>query len=142
MAETKSKRIRSTNYTNVERGIFIDILQKYKYIVENIKTDGITLKQKENAWDKIVLEFNANSCVTKRTVKQLKSLYDNMKRKAKADRANERVEIFKTGGGSFTSRLDENTNKLLAIISEQVEPLSNCFDSDSQYLGENTQLSE
>ncbi|PSN31748.1 hypothetical protein C0J52_24467 [Blattella germanica] len=48
-----------------------------------------------------------------------------MKRNAKKDHANEKVERYKTGGGTFTPVVDDTSAKVLVIIQDQVLPLEN-----------------
>ena len=70
-------------------------------MIECIKTDGRLIKLKEQAWENLLAEFSSHANVTKRNIKQLKSFYDNYKRKSKKQYADEKVESMKTGGGTI-----------------------------------------
>jgi hypothetical protein len=45
------------HYTSMEKKIFLEILKRFE-IVENKKSDGVTLRQKEEAWKDIAEEYN------------------------------------------------------------------------------------
>jgi len=53
-----------------------------------------------------------------------------MKCRVKKSLAKERVERFRTGGGSSTVIVDE---ELLKILGNRATPLVNSFDSDADY---------
>ncbi|KAJ4425558.1 hypothetical protein ANN_27753 [Periplaneta americana] len=97
--EEKVKRTRSSNFTNKEKAIFVDVLPDYLNVIENKKTDGISVRHKECAWEKLANEYNSHPEVTKRTVKQLKVFYDSFKRQSKKNYVNEKVALYQTGGG-------------------------------------------
>lgn len=70
----------------------------------------------------------------RRGAKNLKEKYENLKRKAKKAIAEERRELYKTGGGYFRSSNDPNTERLAALMGESATGLSNSFDSDGKNL--------
>nr|CAD7444515.1 unnamed protein product [Timema bartmani] len=43
------------------------------------------------------------------------------------------VELYKTGGGTFTKQLDDEGAKLMALLKPQFVPLVNLSDSDAGY---------
>ncbi|KAK9722072.1 Myb/SANT-like DNA-binding domain [Popillia japonica] len=51
--------------------------------IENKKTDGATIKQKNQAWEQVAKAFNAATVNGARTLLQLKNSYNNIKRKLK-----------------------------------------------------------
>lgn len=57
----ENKQRRSANFSFAERSNLIKVVLKYKDIVENKKTDALTWRQKEDVWNTIENEFNANS---------------------------------------------------------------------------------
>ncbi|PSN33212.1 hypothetical protein C0J52_22045, partial [Blattella germanica] len=91
------KRQRGSNFTSFEKSLFVDLVAKYISAIENKQTGGMTLKQKEAAWEQLTSDFNCSPNVNKRNVKQMKSFYDNFKRKSKKTYADERMERVKTG---------------------------------------------
>ena len=68
---------------------------RYAGIVENKKTDSISVEEKAKAWEAIAFEFNAccDGVVPARTVVQLKSLMKTMKKKVRADLAECHVKL-------------------------------------------------
>ena len=50
---------RAPNFTEREKAVFTDIMFNFKDVIENKKTDNITVKQnKKLAWKKLQDEFN------------------------------------------------------------------------------------
>ena len=56
--EKMSLKLYSRNYTHIERQIFLDLLKKYRDIIENKKSDSAALKEKEIAWKRIGESYN------------------------------------------------------------------------------------
>jgi len=56
-----------------------------------------------------------------------------LKKRAKKAAAHDKVELFRTGGGTAVKTVDELDDKLLAILGNRAEPLTNIYDSDAQY---------
>ncbi|XP_066993763.2 uncharacterized protein [Anabrus simplex] len=133
-----SKRQRTPNYNEYERNLFVDLIAKYASIIENKRTDCVSVKEKDIAWDRLCREFNSDIRVTKRCTKQLKQFYVNMKRNAKKEKARVKIETYKTGGGTFPKGMNDCSEKLLAIMGDRVEPLQNPFDGDAEYNGDIT----
>lgn len=126
------KRNRGSNFSALERSLLIELVTKYKLIIECKKTDGVGIKAKDDAWEKIQEDFNSNADVTRRTTKQLRQYYINTKRLAKKSKSDERIETYKTGGGQFKSNVDES---VLSLIEDQIQPLYNVSDSAAHYYG-------
>ncbi|KAJ4432479.1 hypothetical protein ANN_21098 [Periplaneta americana] len=122
----------TVNHYQPGQELLIELVNKYKEIIECKKTDGLKIKEKDETWDKLRDEYNSNGSVTSRTTKQLRQFYVNLKRSAKKARSDERVERYKTGGGQCTTKVDES---VLSLIEDQIEPNSNPFDCDSEYYG-------
>ena len=61
--------------------------------------------------------------------------YNGIKKIAKKAVAQDRVEKFKTGGGSFQSNTTPLDEQLLSIVGDRFHPLPNVFDSDSLFHG-------
>jgi hypothetical protein len=59
----------------------LEIVDEFIEVVENKKTDATTCEVKRNAWDTITFKYNALASIGARTSKQLKALYDIMKKK-------------------------------------------------------------
>lgn len=58
-----------------------------------------------------------------------------MKRRLRKDLADEKMQIYKTGGGKAVPVLKKNPHetKLLEIVGSSLKPLQNTFDSDANY---------
>jgi len=54
---------KNKHYTLLERKLFLQILEKYKNIVELKKSDATTLKDKDIAWSEICEEYNQSSLI-------------------------------------------------------------------------------
>ncbi|XP_018568076.1 fibrinogen silencer-binding protein-like [Anoplophora glabripennis] len=128
---------RSRNFTDLEKHILFDLVMQYKNIIENKKTDGTTVKQKKDCWDEITRKYNSNAQTGTRTAKQLHALYDTIKKKARKNLHDDKKNLYKTGGGTFTPQSDELDKKVLTILKPQYEPLCNPFDSSASYFKEN-----
>lgn len=100
MSEIK-KRERLPNFSNIEKLKVIELIEKYKNIIENKKTDNINLKEKEKCWINISKEYNSSNSSVHRDVASLKSCWDNLKKKTRKHYAEIRNEVFKTGKKCF-----------------------------------------
>lgn len=67
-------------YSLREKLLLLNLLEPKKHIIECKKRDGDTIITKQEAWKKICDKYNSND-VPKRTVKQLKKLWNNLKQK-------------------------------------------------------------
>lgn len=71
---------------------------KYKNIIENKRTDGITSKDKEKCWKKIESIYNSTSSSAEfRSSEVLKSCWENLKKKTRKFFAEKRIQLYKTG---------------------------------------------
>nr|CAD7199804.1 unnamed protein product [Timema douglasi] len=97
------------------------------------KTDAVTSKQKEAAWKGLADDFNKNTTSVERYSEQLKIYYENYKRRVKKATADDKMELYKTGGRIFIKQLDDQGAKLIALLKPQLVPLVNLSDSDAGY---------
>ncbi|KAJ3661549.1 hypothetical protein Zmor_005940 [Zophobas morio] len=81
------------NYTDREKTLFADIIASKKSVIENKRTSVQAMRARSAAWQEVLQEFNA-SADHSRNLKQLKILYDNLKRKARKDLAAEHQRDF------------------------------------------------
>ncbi|XP_068084422.1 myb/SANT-like DNA-binding domain-containing protein 3 [Anabrus simplex] len=135
----ENKRKRCANYTDFETDILTELVVKYKDVVENKKTDGVTVKKKLETWKIIENEFNAIPGVRSRDYKHLKVCYENLKRKARKICADEKVNRNKTGGGYFKPPNSKGAENIMALIGPTITPLENPHDSDALYQGDVTE---
>jgi len=90
---------RSKNFVETKKKILLELIDRYKSVIECKRTDAKSTKEKEDAWKKLCDDFNSESTYMLRTVNNLKSAWKNLKTRAKADSAFVRRERLKTGGG-------------------------------------------
>lgn len=93
-----SKKTRGPNFTVIEKDILINLITKYKDVVENKKTDNETNAKKNKVWRKISDEFNLKNSSCVRNTEQLKTLWENIKRTTRKDNAKTKKEIRLTTG--------------------------------------------
>ncbi|PSN54172.1 hypothetical protein C0J52_06849 [Blattella germanica] len=48
-------------FSEEEKRELQELVLKYKRLIENKQTDAVSLQKKQAAWDKVAMEFNANS---------------------------------------------------------------------------------
>uniref|UniRef100_A0A671MXY2 Myb/SANT-like DNA-binding domain-containing protein n=1 Tax=Sinocyclocheilus anshuiensis TaxID=1608454 RepID=A0A671MXY2_9TELE len=120
-----AQRIRSSNFTSHEKKLY-QLMEQYGTIIEDNKTDNMTIKKKEDTWVQLTADFNASVGIKD-------------KPKAKKDAAQERRDTFLTGGGPPTGEIDslsqknypDLSQKIIQMIPQQITPLCNPFDDNS-----------
>lgn len=71
---------KNVHYTETERMLLAQLISEEKEIIENKRTGATELKDKAQAWERIVKKYCSQG-FTPRTSKQLKKCWDNMKQK-------------------------------------------------------------
>ncbi|KAJ4448358.1 hypothetical protein ANN_10374 [Periplaneta americana] len=94
---------RSANFSDREVELLVNLVKKYSGIIECKKTDSTTWKDKPEAWEKLSNDFNSCSGGILRCAKNLTIKYENVKNAAKKKFAEEKQEVYKTGGGTPTT---------------------------------------
>lgn len=130
-SEDKKKRMKGRNFSELEKELLIQIVFKYKGIIEDKQTNSASVQKKNEAWKKITDEFNSIQTNGTREIKNLKVLYDNLKMRARKEKIDDKVEQFKTGGGSWSKKISQLSEKIVGELSDQFEPLPNPHDSSS-----------
>ncbi|XP_018577299.1 myb/SANT-like DNA-binding domain-containing protein 3 [Anoplophora glabripennis] len=133
-AESDNKKKRSANFTNNDKALLINIVSKFKHIVENKKTDAVTSREKTEAWKNITQQYNSSGPSCPRDVECLKRCYDNRKKLLRKSVAFERRELYKTGGGlpNIKENKEPGDDLLLSIVCDKViNGLDNHFDGDA-----------
>lgn len=69
-------RKRVPNFSQEEEQILVNLVEKYKAIIDNKKSGAITWKQKEDAWKKILEEFSKSCFKSISDHKSLKIKYN------------------------------------------------------------------
>ncbi|KAJ3618147.1 hypothetical protein MTP99_006173 [Tenebrio molitor] len=151
MSSCSQKRV---NFTERDKQLLLAIVGKYAKIIEDKSTKNCVTSSKTATWTKLWENYTRNAqCETgPRLVWQLKVLYDNLKRstrktvaekheceyeaKLKAacnNAADDKKQLFKTGGGSAGGSKLTCTQEILLAELVHVEPLQNEFDSAASY---------
>ena len=108
----------STNFTQEEKRLCLQLIGKYSSIIENKKTDGATKQKRDQAWKFVTDEFNATSpSLVSRTCEALKNMYENQKRSARKYTAEEKPQRRRTGGGSADVKEDPLMDITLSILN-------------------------
>ncbi|KAK5648033.1 hypothetical protein RI129_002925 [Pyrocoelia pectoralis] len=130
---TSLKKERSSNFSESEIRLLVDVVIKHSKIIECAKSDSVTWKEKNNAWTQLITEFNsATSALIPRTTKSLKTKYEGLKKELRKKKAIEKQELFKTGGGEpVKTTFTDWEEKLLILISITCEGLAPINDCDS-----------
>lgn len=129
MAEEKVKK-RSANFSLTEINLLMNCLLPEIHIIENKKTDGVTLKEKQEAWKKVHTLFAAQNKEALRDLLSLKLKYDNIKRNLKKKISDNKAEGKKTGGGPPEEKkllwYEEQLFALLQLSIVGLEPQGDC----------------
>ncbi|KAH1000559.1 hypothetical protein HUJ04_012867 [Dendroctonus ponderosae] len=88
---------RAPNFSKSEESLLVDIVTKYRHIVECKKTDTTSHMEKNDCWAKIEVDFNGISGVTSRSKEVLRKKYENLKKRVK--KVGEESYNRGTGGG-------------------------------------------
>lgn len=54
-------------------------------------------------------------------------------KRSKKKLADDKVELYKTGGGTYISQIDEHDLKLMSLMGYRATPLPNSYDADAAY---------
>lgn len=110
--------------------LLIKLVQERCRILENKTTNNISIKEKEDCWNNLRMNFMSRSKGVIRTVQSLKTCWENIKKRTKKQYAEEKQAIYKTGGGQYKAVSDPIAEQVREIIRPAVEGLSNNFDND------------
>ncbi|CAK1602660.1 unnamed protein product [Parnassius mnemosyne] len=129
-----SKKNRGPNFCANEKEILIGLILKHKHIIENKKTDAVTIAHKNEGWKVLTEEFNSLSSFNVRNTDQLRTCWDNLKRTTRKDKAATKKEIFLTGGGKPNHPPPGPFQEQVEILlGPTLDGLHNEFDSDGQF---------
>ncbi|XP_044757748.1 uncharacterized protein LOC123315906 isoform X2 [Coccinella septempunctata] len=119
MENANLKRNRCLSFGPEEKVLIANICAKYKGTLENKKTDHISIHKKNSVWDKITAEVNAsNNSGIFRSKDVLRRFYENRKREVRKIAAEEKKELYKTGGGrAFLPKKDECHDIFLSLMN-------------------------
>ncbi|RVE41060.1 hypothetical protein evm_014290 [Chilo suppressalis] len=129
---SEDMRKRSPNWLSSEKELLLSLVEFHFNIIENKKTDGVTIKSKL-AQQIIADQYNSRTSHCFRTAENLKAQWESMKKVARKDAANNRRHMIRTGGGSplRPKKEDPFLQRILCLISTSAVGLFNPYDSDS-----------
>ncbi|KAK4885614.1 hypothetical protein RN001_001885 [Aquatica leii] len=131
----ENSKIREKNFSENEKNVLFDLVtSKYSDIIDNKKTDGVTLAKKKLAWEEIAVNFNCQNQNGNHSAKQLHDLYDNLKRTARVNLQCDKKNAYKTGGGTFIKKSTPLDQKIVTTLKPQFTPLPNRYDSSTSYI--------
>lgn len=141
-----SSKPRCPNFTPREQQKLLDIVEQYVTIIENKRTNTVTVKEKMQTWEIIAQRFNSAPDTTCREARQLRRCYENLKKRSRKVVAQQRAETIRTGGGgrdpprggdgeqlTTTEATEhvETAHRVAAMLVDQFAPNENAFDSDA-----------
>ncbi|KAG8234975.1 hypothetical protein J437_LFUL013332 [Ladona fulva] len=120
---------RNTAFTLVEKRILIDLVEKFKKVLENKKTDASSGEQKREKWNQVTKEYNSHGNITRRDAKQLKRIQENIKVEQEEFLENNNkspdfsevtssVHLERVEESSGNISLEKGTSEILKRISE------------------------
>ncbi|XP_017775162.1 PREDICTED: uncharacterized protein LOC108561643 isoform X2 [Nicrophorus vespilloides] len=120
----KGKRNRTRNYSEREKCLLLALVKEFSHIIDNKATDASTVRLKNQTWLQITDKYNVEADSGERRVDQLKTLYDNLKRKARKGIGFENTEMYTSNMDHpqivrIQAALDENLEKILRWICFQ-----------------------
>lgn len=125
------KKKRSANFSSEEISILMKYILEEINIIENKKTDGATLRDKQNAWKNIQQKFNSCAKDHQRDIITLKMKYDNIKKNLKKKLNEAKRFCSGTGGGPMVeTKLLWYEEQLYGLLQLGIEGLPSIGDSD------------
>ncbi|OXA42881.1 Myb/SANT-like DNA-binding domain-containing protein 3 [Folsomia candida] len=115
-----------------EKQVLLDLVDEFKLILEDKRTDFGTTSKKSKAWRSVADRFCSSPGTTYRTEEQLKTWWSNCKKRAKKQVATNKRCIIKTGGGKGKNKLNMEMDRVMGIIPGQMKSLENLFDDDAE----------
>uniref|UniRef100_A0A8D8STD1 Regulatory protein zeste n=1 Tax=Cacopsylla melanoneura TaxID=428564 RepID=A0A8D8STD1_9HEMI len=133
-----AKRVHSKPFTDEECKVFVDIVKKYKHIVENKETDGATTATKNKAWEDLGKEFNAQGISHFRSTPTLRTKWKALKKDARKENAEYRRYANGTGGGPPAKPVSTLYDKVLDVVDRKsIEGCKGSPDMEYEFLHPN-----
>lgn len=132
MDSNKVKKERSSNFTQGEIDLLMKCIINEIYVIESKKTDAVALKEKQEAWERVIILFNSCNINKNRDVTSLKTKYDNIKRNLKKKITALKIHLKGTGGGPpISDSLTWYEEVLYKILKVNIDGLQAEGDSDA-----------
>ncbi|XP_070387645.1 uncharacterized protein [Dermacentor albipictus] len=121
-------------YTHEERELLRNLVVRHRAVIENRRTDNLSKRSKDSAWEKLAEEYNSQPGIRRVTVMQLRKLWDNEKSKWKKKDSEEKRDLYATGGGPPTCRPMSPSLALVGAAASHIGTrLPNPYDSDGAH---------
>lgn len=117
------------NFTVLEKEMLMELVAANIETIEDKKNNEIANQRKENAWLKMMERFNSQHGVRKRTCKQLKALWKNMKAKAKKELAADRT----SWNGDDETEIGSQYQKGAIMLQHQINGVHNRYDNKADH---------
>ncbi|XP_075739245.1 myb/SANT-like DNA-binding domain-containing protein 3 [Rhipicephalus microplus] len=88
-------------FTREERELLVNLVTRHKAVIENKRTDALTKRAKDSAWEKLTSEYNSQPGIRRVTVAQLRKLWDNEKSKWKKKQSEQKRNLYATDTTNF-----------------------------------------
>ncbi|XP_028156205.1 myb/SANT-like DNA-binding domain-containing protein 3 isoform X1 [Ostrinia furnacalis] len=139
MMERNMKRERNTNFSREETENLISLIETYKNIIENKKSDAATWQEKEKAWKAIEFEYNSCGVGVYRDARHLKLKYEAIKRDTRK-KANHIAQQNENGSSiNKVPPLTPAEQKVKRMLSLSIEDSESCSNSDQNMVSEKPQ---
>lgn len=112
--------------------MLLNLVKKYKELIETKKTDTNTNKIIVDAWINLAKECNSVCAEYHRDVKTLRNKYENIKKRTKQKFADQKKYVTGTGGGPEKDIVITTVdNDIYEIIGTQLTGRPSEFDDDT-----------
>ena len=128
----KSTKRRADNWSECEKLTLFQLVSDKVHIIEDKKTDANAVKKKAAAWNEIYDKFVALNITggSRRTVKQVKEKWKNLKGTSKTEISVYNKETKRTGDGPAREPPSEISHKIKDLIPNEFAQMINPFDDD------------
>ncbi|KAK5647946.1 hypothetical protein RI129_002838 [Pyrocoelia pectoralis] len=116
--------------TGEEKMFVKELVTRHINVLENKKTDAVSVSDRKKIWHAIAKEFNAIGEHCNRTPDQLRKCWENMKTRRK-ELATEKINRMATGGGPYKPPADGEHAVVDDIFSSVDIELKDVIDSDT-----------
>ncbi|KAH8269723.1 hypothetical protein KR018_002068 [Drosophila ironensis] len=109
--QQKRTRQRGKNFSPSEEMMLMELLQPYKEIINNKRSDAATCQMKKTAWEQLASQFSIQTGMS-RSWRTLKDKYKNMNTKMK-------IEGKRVPGSMLSQDMDESAGSCVSVVYNQ-----------------------
>ena len=118
------------NFSQYETDLLESLVEKHSDVLSKRSKKKEVQSQKDAVWIEIHKMFISDAQTQHRSIEGLKKKMKNMVNKAKKDYTDAKFEARKTGGGKLKNDLPPEAPRLTSLLKNDLEPLTNDFDSE------------